>query len=153
MDTLLEIEKIQQLKGKYCRYLDGNDWDLMRDEVLTGDVIAEYSDGDLHYDGSEAVIKFLTESIGGPDILTMHTGHMPEITLIGDTTATGVWYLHDIVIVPAVKLMIQGNGVYHDEYRKENGEWRISKTGYQRLFEVQDALSDKFKVTKSKWGV
>jgi hypothetical protein len=85
-------------------------------------------------------------------MLTMHTGHHPEIELTGTETATGIWYLHDVVIMPKMGSMIQANGIYHDEYRKIDGEWRIAVTGYERLFEVRDALTDKFRVVKSKWA-
>ena len=31
---------------------------------------------------------------------TVHHGHMPEIEITSDSTATGIWALHDIVIWP-----------------------------------------------------
>ncbi len=148
---LVEIEKIKQLKARYFRYLDGNEWALMAEEVLTEDARARYSDGDLSFDSAAEIIEFLSRSMDGPDMLSMHTGHHPEITLTSESTATGLWYLHDIIIMPSMKVMIQGNGIYRDEYRKIDGEWRISLTGYERLFETQDVLSDDFRVTKSKW--
>ena len=151
MNELLEIERIKQLKGRYFRYLDGNEWQAMADEVFTEDAQGRYSDGDLSFDGRDAIIGFLSKFMDGPNLLTMHTGHHPEISLTSDTTATGIWYLHDVVIVPAIKRITHGNGIYHDEYRKVDGEWRVSLTGYQRLFEIQDALTDKFRIVKSKW--
>ena len=30
-----------------------------------------------------------------------------------------------------------GTGIYHDEYVKVGGEWRISTTGYERIFEYR----------------
>jgi len=65
----------------------------------------------------------------------MHTGHHPEITFKGETEAEGTWYLEDRVFVPGFDFEIHGTALYRDEYVKLGGAWRISHTGYERIFE------------------
>ena len=43
--------------------------------------------------------------------------------------------LEDRVIVDAQDFELHGTALYDDEYRKEDGRWRISRTGYRRIFE------------------
>jgi hypothetical protein len=57
---------------------------------------------------------------------------MPEVTLTSDTTATGVWALHDIVIWPN-GTRLDGYGHYHEAYAKVGGGWRISASELTRL--------------------
>jgi hypothetical protein len=73
--------------------------------------------------------------------MTLHQVHNPEIELTSETTATGVWYLEDRVInrgeaapeMPA-RSILTGAAYYADEYRKEGGEWKIARTGYERTY-------------------
>lgn len=133
-DDLVEIELIKQLKYKYLRLLDQHDFDAMRD-VLTEDCAARYADGRYSFDGVEAIIGFLKESMGAETFLSSHACHHPEITLNGDGTASGTWKLEDRVIIGDVDMELHGAAFYHDEYVKSAAGWRISATGYRRVFE------------------
>ena len=64
--------------------------------------------------------------------ITVHQGHMPEITLTSDTTATGIWALHDIVIWPG-GTRLDGFGHYHETYVKGHDGWRIASSKLTRL--------------------
>ena len=131
---LVEIEQIKQLKYKYLRLLDQHLFEEMR-SVLTDDVTVRYSDGKYSYDGVDAVIGFLTESMGAETFLSSHSCHHPEITLNGDGTATGIWKLEDQVIIGEHDLTLRGAAFYYDEYVKTAAGWRIKTTGYRRIFE------------------
>lgn len=133
-DDLVQLELIKQLKYKYLRLLDQHEFDEMR-SVLTDDVVARYSDGKYSFDGIDAVIEFLKESMGSETFLSSHAVHHPEITLNGDGTASGIWKLEDSVIVGDHGINIQGAAFYYDEYVKTDEGWRISSTGYRRIFE------------------
>ena len=148
--NLEDVELIKQLKGKYFRYLDTNDWSAMA-EIFVPDATASYSDGDNSFYSRDEIISFLSRSMSGRQFLSMHTAHHPEITLTGEDTAEGIWYLHDIVYALKYNLQISGNGIYHDRYQKETGQWRIVHTGYERMFEVHDALGENFKVVKNNY--
>ncbi len=69
------------------------------------------------------------------DLVSMHHGHHPEITVEGDI-AQGIWYLHDKVLVPAFDFSLEGAALYTDRYVRVDGEWLIVHTGYERIFEA-----------------
>lgn len=140
-ELLIEIEKVKRLKYAYLRTLDLKQWDDLA-ELLTDDVSSSYSDGKHSFEGKETVMAFLKESMDDPNIITKHHCHHPEIEFSSATEATGTWYLTDLVInpgnssaeppIPAITL--EGTGFYEDRYRKVAGQWKISHTGYQRVY-------------------
>jgi hypothetical protein len=131
---LEEIEAIRQLKYRYFRLLDTKRFTELG-ALLTDDATTSYQSGELSYQGRDAIVAFLEESLGNGDIVTMHNGHHPEITLTGPTSATGVWYLEDRVVVRAMDFEIVGTLLYDDRYVKIDGHWLIEHTGYERIFE------------------
>ena len=65
----------------------------MRD-VFSPDVHIDTTiDGGAVIDGADTFIDFLRETLD--DVTTVHHGHMPEIELTSDTTATGLWAMED----------------------------------------------------------
>jgi len=129
-----EIESICHLKYAYFRLLDLKRFTELG-ELLTEDATTAYQSGELRHNGREAIVTFLQESLGDPGIVTMHNGHHPEIVLVDDTNATGRWYLEDRVVVPAHDFELHGTALYDDRYEKVEGTWRISHTGYDRIYE------------------
>ncbi|MCB1616002.1 MAG: nuclear transport factor 2 family protein, partial [Pseudomonadales bacterium] len=142
-EILANLEAIKQLKYTYLRYLDLKKWKEM-ESLFTPDIISSYADGDHAYAGRKAVIGFLEKSLSHPRIITKHQVHHPEIALNekGDK-ATGIWYLTDLVInrigehegkaIP--EFTLHGTAFYHDEYVKVENQWKISRIGYERVFE------------------
>ena len=133
-EALVELEAIKAVKYRYIRAVDLRDWDLLA-TTLTEDACARYSSGKLSFDGREAIIAFLRDSMPPKDMLSAHRVHHPEIDLTGPDTATARWALDDVVIFPAANLMIRGAAYYEDEMSKRDGEWRIRLTGYRRVYE------------------
>jgi uncharacterized protein (TIGR02246 family) len=133
-DDLVELEAIKAVKYRYLRAVDTRDWDLLA-SVLTEDATAAYASGKLSYEGRDAIVGFLRDSMPPSEMLTSHRVHHPEIELTGPTTATARWALDDVVIFPNANLALRGAAYYQDEYVKSGGEWRISHTGYRRLYE------------------
>jgi hypothetical protein len=131
---LEEIEAIRQLKYRYFRLLDTKRFTELG-ALLTDDATTSYQSGELSYQGRDAIVAFLEESLGNADIVTMHNGHHPEIALTSPTTATGVWYLEDRVVVRAMDFEIVGTLLYDDRYVKVGDRWLIEHTGYERIFE------------------
>ena len=125
-----DIEAIRLLKARYFRTMDTKDWAAMR-RVFTDDVVIDTSEaGGNIVAGADEFLVFLQEALGGAT--TVHQGHMPEIELTSDGTATGVWALNDIVIWPN-GLRLDGYGHYHETYVKAQGEWRIKSSKLTRL--------------------
>ncbi len=124
-----DVEAIKRLKARYFRTMDTKDWAAMR-QVFTDDVVVDTSEagGDV-VRGADDFIAFLQTVLG--EAVTVHQGHMPEIELTSDTTATGVWALHDIVIWGSSRL--EGYGHYHETYEKTPDGWRIASLRLTRL--------------------
>ena len=134
MDIATELEAIRRLKYAYFRTLDLKQFDQLG-LLLTEDATAAYEDAEASLAGREAIVSWLRAALGGPEIVTEHHGHHPEIDFTSETTATGSWYLQDRVIVPSADLEIAGAAFYTDRYAKTDGAWRIAHTGYERVFE------------------
>lgn len=147
---LVEIEEIKAVKYRYLRAVDTRDWDLLA-TTLTEDATSAYSNGKLSYEGRDAIIEFLSESMPVKDMLTSHKVHQPEIELTGPATATARWALEDVVIIVPAGLTIRGAAYYEDRLEKEDGQWRIAHTGYRRLYEEMSGR-DGINLTDHWWA-
>jgi hypothetical protein len=133
-DSAADVAAIVAMKHAYFRLLDTKAFDELG-RLFTEDATCAFQSGELTFEGPDAFVAFLHRELGGPGIVTMHHGHHPEITVVSPTQATGTWYLEDRVIVDGQDFEIHGTALYDDEYRKDGGRWRISRTGYRRVFE------------------
>ncbi|HUD36664.1 MAG TPA: nuclear transport factor 2 family protein [Streptosporangiaceae bacterium] len=153
---LVELEKIRQLKYRYLRCVDLKLWDEIGD-VFTHDATADYGTPSagrpLDLKSRDDIVGFLRDSLGN-GIITLHAAGQPEIEIDGDD-ATGTWRFTDTVIATDFKVVISGAAFYEDTYRREDdGQWRISHTGYVRIFESTMSLSDwpSWKLTANRWA-
>lgn len=64
-------------------------------------------------------------------IQALHQLSLPEITLTGDRTASGIWALHDYLVAP--HCIFRGWGHYHDEYVMIDGNWKIQSSLVTRM--------------------
>jgi len=158
---LLTLRTIEQLKYRYLRTLDLKDWNGFA-EVFEPDATGSYGEG-LEFGSAAEIVAFMRESLG-PDVITVHQVHHPEIELsgpgdgsaAGEGTATGTWMLMDRVIAVSHGVLIEGAAVYRDEYRcGADGRWRISRTGYERIYESTMSLADcpSWKLTANRFAV
>jgi hypothetical protein len=146
-----DLEAIKRLKYKYMRCIDRKLWDELP-EVFVEGATAAYSSGKYAFTGREAILDFLTKSMGSPRFLSSHTVHHPEIELTSPTTARGQWALEDTVHILDANLTIQGAALYEDEYVKgDDGQWRIQHTGYSRTWEQMSPRDPGIKLTASLW--
>jgi hypothetical protein len=151
MMDLQQIELIKRLKYRYMRTLDLNNWTELAD-CFTEDAETNYDNGKYSFKGKANIIAFLKKFMDRPTQITQHHVHHPEIDLISDTTAKGIWYLQDIVIDLDADTTLRGAGFYHDEYEKVGGEWKIKMTGYSRTYEEIEQRSDKIKLTTNTFS-
>lgn len=139
-DPAHEREAIRQLKARYFRLMDMKDWSGWA-QCFTEDVVVRVdsavSDGRTLLApfelpaGRDAFVRQNAETLAG--VVTVHHGHMPEITITSDTTATGIWAMEDKLIWRDGS-RLHGYGHYHETYRKEaDGEWRIASLDLTRL--------------------
>jgi hypothetical protein len=133
VQALLDVEAIKQLKARYFRLMDlkqWNDWGM----VFATDCVMEVPEADLVNSGREEIVANVSGALVGAR--TCHHGHMPEIQLTGDDTARGVWAMFDYVEwdeQDGTRIGLQGYGHYREEYKREDGEWRIARTRLERL--------------------
>ena len=153
VNDLVEIEAIKRVKYRYMRTLDQKLWDEMA-TCFTDDAVAAYSGGKYRYEGREAILEFLTTSMGAETFLSAHRVHQPEIDLTSPTTATGTWAMDDVVVMTDWNLTIRGAAFYEDRYEKVDGEWKIASTGYKRSYEEMQNRADVpgLKLTASWWA-
>ena len=125
------VDAIKQLKYRYLRTLDLKQWTEF-EETFVPEATADYGAG-LRFEGRDAIVTFMRDSLG-PQMITFHQCHHPEITLDGDA-ATGRWYLEDKVLMPEHRLILEGAAFYEDRYMRTTDGWRIAHTGYRRTYE------------------
>ena len=127
---LLDIEAIQQLKARYFRFMDTKEWTAFG-ELFTADAVME-ADGTVQEDRA-GILAFLPKILDG--VVTTHHGHMPEITITGPDTATGIWAMFDYLTFPGdgPPKGLRGSGHYHEQYRRVDGAWRIHRLLLPRL--------------------
>jgi uncharacterized protein (TIGR02246 family) len=125
-----DLDAIQQLKARYFRLMDTKDWAAFR-QVFTDDVVVDTTESDGGVmTGADAFVAFLEEVLG--EAVTVHQGHMPEIELTSDTTATAIWAMQDLITWPN-GMQLVGWGHYHDTYVKGPDGWRIATSKLTRL--------------------
>ncbi len=134
---LQDLEDIRQLKSRYFRLMDTQQWDTWQ-TCFTDDISARYEGAprrrnDLPTDiGCEGRMALL-DGVRGllTNAVSMHQGFMPEITLTSATTAKAIWAMFDYVRLPTCHF--KGWGHYHEDYVKQNGVWKIKKIHLTRL--------------------
>lgn len=142
--NLIESEKIRRLKFRYMRAIDTHDFDVL-ETVFTPDVHVWFGNGTYTFSGIEAVRGFYAGLLT-PGFVTSHIAVHPEIEFSGPDAAQAIWRVEDVChfiepLPPIVAFpleggeVLQGAGHYYDEYRLVAGEWRISSSGYVRIFE------------------
>lgn len=131
---LVAIEEIKQLKARYFRALDRKEWDEFG-AVLARDAVLEVPEAGMVTEGRDAIVAAVSAALAGAR--TVHHGHMPEIEVTGPDTARGTWAMSDYVEWPPTgagdRVGLQGYGHYREEYVREEGRWRITRSRLERL--------------------
>lgn len=126
---------ICNVKAAYCRLLDTKQWDEWG-QLFTEDCEMDTrpSGGTLEI-GRDNFVKSVRGSI--ETTKTCHQVHSPEIEIEGDR-AKVTWAMYDRLHWDnGTKLT--GYGHYLEEYRKEDGRWRIAKQTLTRLIMEHEA--------------
>ena len=136
VQMLMDIEAIRQLKHAYFRCIDTANVEelgtLFHDEVLVhfkgGNYEWKLNSKQEYLDSIASA--FTSKAVGH------HNGHQPEIQMLSDTEATGIWYLADHMWIIEHNHYTFGTALYWDRYIKQDGRWLIRETCYERLYEV-----------------
>jgi hypothetical protein len=155
IEQMQAVEEIKQLKARYFRCLDKQDWDGY-DTVFASDATIDASEvftpmdatGALRpIDGHDTPLPDSRWAYGSPKefvddlrvqnkgVITVHHGHMPEITFTSPTTASGMWAMEDRVLWPKGSPMreLHGYGHYIETYERGPHGWRIKTLKLTRL--------------------
>jgi len=133
---LVAIEEIKQLKARYFRAVDAQDWAAFR-AVFTDDAIYYRTDPSRveasaveEIAGGDRIIALVRERFQGAQ--SLHLGFMPIIEILSARTARGSWSMEDRVDWPDRAL--HGLGYYQETYAKgADGSWRIASFRLDRV--------------------
>ncbi|HVA41651.1 MAG TPA: nuclear transport factor 2 family protein [Candidatus Binataceae bacterium] len=137
IDQMNDLEGIRQLKARYFRLMDTQQWDAWAD-CFTADASASYEGAPranselpdvVGLEGRAQLVKGVRTLLTGAK--SVHQGFMPELELTSATTARGIWAMFDHVMLPTCDF--KGWGHYHEEYVKEGVVWRIKRIHLTRL--------------------
>ena len=144
---LEDIEQIRRLKYRYCRCIDtANVAEL--EELFTEDASVCYVGGSYRFEaqGRDKIIEAIGYAFHAEAIAFHHVNH-PEIDVVSDTEATGVWYLKDWFLDLRHKIITDGSALYRDRYVKQGGRWWIKRATYERIYEIVTPFTDTPNIT------
>jgi len=137
---LEDIKQIEKLQRIYGYYLDYNEYDKVVDLFSDNCDSVEVADFGV-YKGKAGVKRFYLDLLGGksPRVGELFIGLIMQGVVdveIGATIGKGRWYSMNMEAKPTLSLhegelrQLWGNGVYENEYVKENGKWYFKKVFY-----------------------
>ncbi len=136
---LMDIEAIKRLKHRYFRCIDMAN--LLESELLHEDVTVDFVGGSYRFQltGRDEYVRMIGQAFHA-DFVGQHNGHHPEIDVLSETEATGLWYLSDVALNLRSKVSTIGSSLYRDRYVKIDGVWKIRTTQYERIFEIVEPI-------------
>jgi hypothetical protein len=136
-EQLAPIEEIKQLKARYFRCMDTKDCAGFQ-AVFAADGTVDFTpkggDSSRWSATGAANVTRMVKDLVDP-ALTIHHGHMPEIEVISETSACGVWAMEDLIWWPegSPRKTLHGFGHYHETYEKIGRRWLIKTLRLTRL--------------------
>lgn len=137
VDRLIAIEDIKRVKAHYCRAIDEKKLEEWRD-VFCADAVAltSHAEGGQIV-GVDALIEMTRSVLEGA--VTVHHIHAPEIDILSDDEAVGIWAMEDRIYWPVerpnffgAKRQFRGTGFYREKYRRIAAGWRIAQIQLMR---------------------
>ena len=154
VQELRALEDIKRLKYRYFRAMTFSDYDTLR-ETLTEDVVTSYSDGEYVFEDREKLLTFLIDSHDPKaQVIAYWMAGMPEIDFTSETTATGIWAMYHYYYNRKHEFVDEMYVYYNDEYRKVGDEWKMCRTGYQRVInQILNRKDIPYKMKAPPWAV
>ncbi|MBW2421491.1 MAG: nuclear transport factor 2 family protein [Deltaproteobacteria bacterium] len=153
IQRLMDIEAIKQLKHAYFRCIDTANLEEL-ETIFHEDVSVNFVGGAYEWklEGRDEYLASL-KSAFTREAIGHHNGHHPEIQILSETEATGIWYLADNMWVMTFDFFTTGTAIYWDRYLKVDGRWTIKDTSYERIYEMSRALEEKPPLVSHYLGV
>ena len=127
LQRLEDIEAIKQLKARYLCACDRKQVDIIRNCFIAGPAVIDYGPVG-RFDHREGLIDAFNEQGNHDYIIDMHHGQNPQIVIIDEHHARATWQLYFHQLNHKNQTVTQLGAFYDDEYVKQDGEWRISRT-------------------------
>ncbi|WP_433189922.1 nuclear transport factor 2 family protein [Actinoallomurus sp. CA-150999] len=127
---LADIEAIKQLKARYFRHMDQQNWTEFG-EVFARDAVV--GGGPQQVVGRPAIVEYIAAM--SQNARMAHQGFLPEIEVVGAGDATGTWAMSDYyeTLGTTPPVGFRGFGHYVDRYAQEDGAWRITSSRLTRI--------------------
>lgn len=141
VQNLQDVEAVKQLHIRYVNALTYANWEEVLDCFARDAVFAAFMDREPIVGIDDIRDAFMNEiaksgkHVGREANLTLH----PIVTVDGDT-AKGNWVIYFITQPDPNETTLQlVQGIYDMEYKKENGEWKISYIKWTARFALGPA--------------
>jgi hypothetical protein len=129
--ALEHVNAIKELQRRYWTCVDRQKLDEVRDcFVETGAAID--MQGIPPCSDREDFIQVLKANGGKPGFHSLHSGHNPFITLVGDDIAEGAWDALFVGIDVGDRLTYQLTGEYNNRYILRDGRWYIQTQHFRQ---------------------
>ncbi len=153
VQRLMDMEAIRQLKHAYFRCIDTANFEELA-TLFHEDVLVHFIGGNYEWklQGRDEYIRSIQQAFTRQAI-GHHNGHHPEIQILSDREATGIWYLADNMWILDARYFTTGTALYWDRYRKSDGRWQITETRYERIYEISRMLDEPLEPTSHYLGV
>ena len=112
LQRMMDIEAIRQLKGSYFRCIDTANIEELA-TVFHEDVSVHFVGGNYEWklQGRDEYLESIRKSFHNQAI-GHHNGHHPEIQILSETEATGIWYLTDNMWMLNASFFTTGTALY-----------------------------------------
>lgn len=125
-DDVADHVAIAELKNAYCHRIDSGDYEGWVD-LFTEDGVFDAGEA---FEGHEALLSFAEDVFDEQYGRTAHVVSTPVVDVDGDR-ATGRFYLH-FLYEDADGNTGWRQSRYEDEFRREDGDWKIATVTIQR---------------------
>jgi SnoaL-like domain len=131
IEQLIAKEDIKLLKARRDRAVDTKDWDTYL--ALHAPDHVSHNDGFERWNSAAEMIANV-RSLLGPDKITVHHSHTPEITFESPTRASGIWAMEDNIFWKQgdEEHWLHGFGFYHETYELRGGKWLFTSRRLKR---------------------
>jgi SnoaL-like protein len=131
IEQLVAKEEIKLLKARRDRAVDTKDWDLYFS--LHAQDHVSHNEGYPRWESAQEMIENVKQLLG-PDKISVHHSHTPEITFESPTKAKGIWAMEDNIFwqQDGEEHWLNGFGFYHETYEKRDGKWLFTSRQLKR---------------------
>jgi uncharacterized protein (TIGR02246 family) len=133
---LWAIEEIKKLKSRYVRFVDEKNWAAWAALFALDCVFVVPHQSRVGLDGTPAVLRGREEIVDAVRRLfstgvSVHQVFAPDIDIIDDHHATGVWAMTDYIDMSYARKRSYGH--YHERYVKVDDQWLFERIQETRL--------------------